>query len=115
VEDPTPYLAEKKIRVPCAVRPELEASLDPALRVRINHENFLFSSAAAMAAFEADPLRYVDRLTDPVTRVRFQPLVDSPKFEDVDQTWYFASEESRSTFLVEPGRFNWLDGHAWMR
>ena len=115
MEDPTPYLAERKVQVPCAVRPEYAAALDPLLRVRINHENYLFSTAAAMEAFTADPLRYVDRLTDPVTRVRFQPANGGPSVEHAGRSWYFATEESRRTFLANPARYEQPDGRAWMR
>jgi YHS domain-containing protein len=113
VQDPAPYLAERGVAVPCAVRPEYPGL--PSLRIRVNHENFLFSSPEAMAAFSADPLRYIDRLTDPVTRVRFQPTADAPRLEHDGRAWYFASDASRERFRASPERYVEPDGEAWMR
>jgi YHS domain-containing protein len=115
VKDPVPYLFERGVSVPCAVRPELAASSDPQLRLRINHENFLFSSADAKAAFLADPLRYIERLTDPVTRQRFQPDPQSPRLVYDDREWYFASAATRAAFSAEPERYAEPNPQAWMR
>jgi YHS domain-containing protein len=68
-----------------------------------------------MALFAADPLRYVDRLTDPVTRERFQPVAGGPTIEQDDSVWYFASEASRDRFAHDPERYVEPDGMAWMR
>ena len=116
MQDPAPYLAERGVGIPCAVRPEQQAALDdPDLRLRVNHENFFFSSTEAKVAFLADPLRYVDRLTDPITRSRFQPLAGGPQLVHEGRTWYFASEATRAVFLAEPGRYVEPDGKDWMR
>lgn len=115
VQDPGPYLVERGVEVPCAVRPELPASRDPRLRTRINHENFLFSSEQARTTFVADPLRYVDRLTDPVTRQRFQPVAGGPHAVHDGRDWYFATEATRAAFLADPQRWVEPDPEAWMR
>jgi YHS domain-containing protein len=115
VQDPAPYLAERGVVVPCAVRPEHAAALGSGLRTRVNHENFLFSSVEAQAAFDADPLRYIDRLTDPVTRARFQPVAGGPELVHEGRTWYFASEANREVFRASPERYLEPDGMAWMR
>jgi YHS domain-containing protein len=116
VQDPAPYLEARGVEIPCMVRPEEPAALDDSeLRLRVNHENFFFSSAEAKMAFLADPLRYVDRLTDPVTHVRFQPLAGGPQLVHEGRPWYFASEATRGAFLADPARYVEPNGSDWMR
>jgi len=63
-------------------------------------EIFFFSSRAAMRKFQADPIRYCGKLTDPVTQKRFRPTVKSPSTTHWNRTFYFESDSTRALFMA---------------
>jgi YHS domain-containing protein len=102
VQDPEPYLRAQNIRLNCIVHPDRPAILAPTTRVGVNWELFYFSSRAARAEFERDPLRWCGRLTDPVNGVRFRPDAHSPHVTYRGRRFYFTSAETRDRFVAAP-------------
>jgi YHS domain-containing protein len=102
VKEPEHYLSFREVEVPCAVRPSRTAQLIPALRTRLNHEIFYFSSAEARDRFLKDPFRYCGYLTDPISKVRFRPEATSPRMEFGGRTYYFESDSTLARFKAEP-------------
>jgi len=97
-QDPEPYLRAQHIQVSCVVFPQKKARIDSSMRRVIGHDIFYFSSATAMRLFDRDPLRYVKKLSDPVTNDRFRVGRHSQREEYRNRTYYFASEGEKSTF-----------------
>ena len=105
MQDPELYLAAIGVTLPCPVHRDRDAVLDADHRLRIGHESFFFSSQTARDEFRRRPLRYIDRLTDPVTDVRFIPTDHSPRFEHEGRSYYFSGENSLNTFQSDPNRY----------
>ena len=102
MKEPERYLKELGIQVPCAVQSPRLAVLSPAYRLRVNHEIYFFSDSVALLKFKRDPLRYCGLLTDPVTRVRFQPTRTSPWLEHRGRPYYFTGDSSLAIFRAHP-------------
>jgi len=98
VQDPEPYLRALKIEVPCMVYPKRKARIDSSMRRMIGHDIFYFSSGQAMRQFDRDPLRYVKKLSDPVTNDRFRVTRSSPRVEYRNRVYFFASPGERGIF-----------------
>ena len=65
-------------------------------------EVYFFSGRAAMRKFQADPIRYCGKLTDPVTLARFRPTLESPSTTYWNRTVYFESDSTRAVFEASP-------------
>jgi YHS domain-containing protein len=87
------------------VEPRRLASLDPKLRTRVNGEIYRFASAATLARFERDPMRWCGVLRDPVSEVRFVPDRTSRHLEYSDGPYYFTCDSTRLEFSRNPERF----------
>ncbi|MEK7315875.1 MAG: hypothetical protein AAB011_06825 [Candidatus Eisenbacteria bacterium] len=87
------------------VYPKKKARIDSSLRRVIGHDIFYFSSGQAMKQFDRDPLRYVKRLSDPVTNDRFRVTRSSPKVEYRKRAYYFASIGEQATFDGDREKF----------
>ena len=98
MQDPEPYLRALNLTVPCVVYPKRKARIDSSLRRVIGHDIFYFSTGQAMRQFDRDPLRYVKRLSDPVTNDRFRVTRSSPKEEYRKRVYYFASPGEQGVF-----------------
>ena len=105
MKDPEPLLIAQGIKPRCFLHPERAAVLDAAHRVRIDNDLFYFSSLEAKAAFLRDPLRYVTRVSDPVTHARFRPTHQSPHVDQDGIRFYFADAASRLAFTADPDSF----------
>ncbi len=105
MKDPEPLLVAQGIAPRCFLHPERAAVLDAAHRVRIDNDLFYFSSLEAKAAFLRDPLRYVTRVSDPVTHARFKPTRKSPRADEGGIRFYFADAASRLAFTADPDSF----------
>jgi len=105
VQDPEPYLRAQKIEVPCVVYPKRKAKIDSSVRRRIGHDIFFFSSGQAMRLFDRDPLRYVMRLSDPVTSDRFRVTRSSPRVEHRSRVYYFASAGEQELFEADREKY----------
>jgi YHS domain-containing protein len=110
VQDPEPYLRNLEVQVPCIVFPQRMARIDTSLRRRIGHDLFYFSSAQAMKLFDRDPLKYVKRLSDPVTSARFAVKRTSRRSVYRDRAYYFSADSTKATFLADPEA--WKDRRA---
>ncbi len=87
------------------MRGETPAVLDVEHRLFVNWETFYFSDAQAKASFAEAPHRYSGKLTDPVSRNRFQPSDASPKREFRGRVFYFNNEENTKKFDAAPENF----------
>lgn len=102
MQDPTPYLNAHGIEVPCAMSPDKSAVVDADHRVLLNWEVFYFSTEDLKEEFEHAPTRYCGLLTDPVTRMRFDPLPESPHVVYAGRFYYFYSDSTASLFRSDP-------------
>jgi len=102
VKDPEPYLTALEIIVRCTVDTSMTAVLDEAHRSRVNWEFFFFASPEHKAQFDADPLKYCGRVTDPVKRVRFLPTPVSPRFDHKGRPFFFVNDSALAAFEVHP-------------
>jgi YHS domain-containing protein len=105
VQGPEIYLNQMGITLSCAVHADQSSLLDAQHRARVNYEVFYFSSDQALADFVSDPVRYVGRVTDPVTRHRFEPTASSPTRSYDGRLFYFETAENRTTFDGDPGMY----------
>ncbi len=105
VQGPETPLRAQRLAFRCPVARGRAARIDSTLRVMINHDIYYFSSRAARARFEADPLRYCRTLTDPITRGRFTPTPRSPWTVYDGRRYYFPSVTARAQFVAQPDSF----------
>jgi YHS domain-containing protein len=105
VKDPEQYLKALQIGVPCLVRTGQPAVLDSTLRTFVGHDIFFFSGTVERDLFRKDPLKYCERLTDPVTLKRFAPTRKSPHLEWKGRPYYFANDSTRARFASVPDSF----------
>ncbi len=105
MQGPEPFLKAQAIEVRDPLDPRRAAVLDSSRRVFIGHDLFYFADAASRARFEADPLRWAKRLTDPVTLKRFQPTARSPRTTYRGRRYWFASDSTRTAFRAAPDSF----------
>jgi YHS domain-containing protein len=99
------YLTWSALSFPCPVDPSQKAILSPQFRSFVNYEVYFFSSTSAMKKFNKSPLKYCGVLTDPVSRVRFQPTGKSPHWDYMDRPYYFASDSTLMAFRAMPDSF----------
>lgn len=105
MKGPEVYLKAQRISVPCVVEKGRQAVVDSTMRIFVGHDVFYFSGAWERERFRKDPLRYTQRLTDPVTLKRFAPSRRSPRFEWKGRPYYFASDSTRAAFASTPDSF----------
>ncbi len=105
VQGPDPFLKALDISVPCVVDPSKTAVLDPDHRRFVNYETFYFSTGDAMAAFDKDPVAYTGRLTDPVTRERFNPANAGAPTTIGNRLYYFASDSTAAVFAASTDQY----------
>jgi len=105
VEDPERYLNELGVTVPDFLDTTRSAVLEFATRSRVNYETFFFAEQAEKERFDADPTRYVGLLVDPVSKVRFHPSTNSPRFDYNNRPFFFSSDSTRAAFAATPDSF----------
>jgi len=105
VQDPEVYLDSIGVTLACAVHRDRDARLDVDHRLRVGHDIYFFSSPEALAEFRERPLRYIDRLADPVSRQRFTPTRHSPVHIYEGRSYYFSNDQTRTAFLRDPAAF----------
>jgi YHS domain-containing protein len=108
VQGPDKYLTELGISVKCVVDPSRTAVLNATHRAFVNYEAYYFCDQANMSKFDAAPYRYTGKVTDPVTRERFQPTADSPHRSYGGRLFYFASAETATTFDADQMKYGTL-------
>jgi len=105
VQGPEVWLNQLGVNLACVVAPEKAAVLDEEHRVFVNYETYYLSSTRARTKFVAAPWRYSGAVTDPVSRVRFQPDEQSPVAEFRGRVFYFSSVSNAAAFAKEPAEF----------
>jgi YHS domain-containing protein len=81
------------------------AIIDAAHCVRLNWEAYFFGDPWEKERFLSDPVVYCGLLTDPISRRRFRPRPDSPRFRHGEVTYYFENEANRALFEEDPETF----------
>ncbi len=89
----------------CPVREDAPALISPETRVQINHDLFFVSRPEYVDKLKKKPLKYVSRLTDPVTRETFHPTKKSPRTEFAGKAYYFSSDSTRAVFTTSPAMY----------
>ena len=105
MQDPSTYFSEVASGLECAVNPRDQAKLDSTHCVTMNFETYFVSTSDARAKFEANPLAFCGRLTDPVTQFRFTPTKRSPRIDWRGRPFYFSSDSTRARFASRPDSF----------
>jgi len=108
-KEPEGYLTAFSPSLVCPVTGK-PAKPEAKLRAYVNHEIFYFANDAARQKFRTSPLKYVGMVTDPVSRVRFQPKASSPRADWESRPFYFESGETRAKFVESPGKYGWREG-----
>lgn len=81
------------------------AIIDAEHCVRLNYEASFFGNLWTREQFVSDPTLYSGYLTDPVSKNRFRPTEDSPRFSHEEVTYYFESASLRDTFKAAPDNY----------
>lgn len=105
MQDPEAYLEKFDLRLPCPVRPELDAVVSATHRLLVNHEVFFFSSLDALEEFDRRPLRYLGAVSDPVSGIRFAPGDLSPHVVHAERLYYFNDASTLAEFQADPERY----------
>ena len=105
MKGPESCLKSQGIDVRDVIDPRRHASLDSTQRVFIGHDLFYFADAASRARFVKEPLRWCQRLTDPVTLRRFRPTARSPQLEYGGRHYWFAGDSTLTAFGATPDSF----------
>lgn len=105
VRTPDQFLPSLSLDLRDPVDPQRAAVVDSTHWVRVNHELYFFADSASRAEFEADPIPWCGKLTDPVSGARFRPTPRSPSADYEGRVYYFAGEPTHVTFLSAPKRF----------
>ena len=95
----------RNVTLRSAVAPSRAARLEPEYRAWVNHELFYFADSLLLARFRKEPTRWVGKVTDPVTRVRFRPTARSPRLEHDGRPYYFQSRQALVQFSAMPDSF----------
>lgn len=99
MQQPEFFLNQLGIELPCIVDESRMARLDEEHRAFINYEAYYCSDARALKKFSRKPWKYLDEVTDPVSKRRFHPDKGSPQVEHAGRRFFFQSEENREAFL----------------
>ncbi len=102
MQDPEKYLNQLQITLPGAVDSDAAAVVDGDHKRYVNWEVFFFSSREMRGKFEGAPLEYCGVVTDPVTKVRFRPDTQSPRFDYEGRPYYFTSRATMEQFRSMP-------------
>ena len=105
MQGPEVYLNDLGIGFTCIVDTDKPAVLDGAHRVLLNYESYYFSSKEARSQFLEAPHPYCGRVTDVVTRERFEPAEASPRRELNGRVFLFSSAETAAQFDEAPDDF----------
>ncbi len=81
------------------------AVIDADHCVRLNFEAYFFADRWERERFLSDPISYCGLLTDPISRERFRPGADSPRFSHAGVTYYFENMSNREHFEAMPDMY----------
>ncbi len=102
MKDPARYLTELGASVASATGDQLTAVLDTDHRGYVNWEVFFFADLEEKVMFERDPVRFCGIVTDPVSKKRFRPAIDSPRFDYAGRPYFFQSKATLKRFRSMP-------------
>lgn len=105
MKGPEQFMKALRIEVPCVVSKGRPAVVDTTMRTYVGHDVFYFSGLKERDRFREAPLRFVRRLTDPVTLKRFEPSRKSPRLVRDGRPYYFADDSTRAVFASMPDSF----------
>ena len=106
VQDPLPNILKHNISFLGTIDKSKSAVVSDSTIRQVNWETFLFSDKSAAEKFDNNPIKYCGILTDPITRQRFRPGVDSPTSEYEGRKFYFWTIESKETFDRMPAYYS---------
>ncbi|MCP4290206.1 MAG: YHS domain-containing protein [bacterium] len=87
------------------VNPKKNAQLDAEHRVFVNWETYYLSDEKALVNFQKTAWKFIGKVTDPVSQMRFQPDVNSPTVVYEGRVFYFSSTENSTSFKKSPEDF----------
>lgn len=102
MQDVPTLLSRKGVKLSDYLDAREEAKIDKDHCIRVNYEAFFFGSAWTRERFRQDIVLYCGMLTDPVSRERFRPSMDSPRVNHEGVAYYFQSKGNRKVFQEEP-------------
>lgn len=105
MQDVPEFLRRKGLAFQDYLDARRSAVIDAEHCVRLNWETYFFADAWERERFLSDPVTYCGMLTDPVSRLRFRPGQDSPRFTHESVTYYFQNAEHRARFEGDPELF----------
>ena len=114
MQDVPTFLKRKGLTFSGYLNPDRPAIVADSHAARLNYETYLFADSAARETFRGDVVRYCGLVTDPVTKERFRPHDDSPRFEHEKVTYLFPSEDSFDQFVADPEHYR-LPGYVMSR
>jgi YHS domain-containing protein len=91
--------------LPSALDPSRPARIEVAYRARVNHELYYFADSTLLRRFQADPLRFCGRVTDPVSRRLFRPSSGSPRMAFRGRPYFFENRLDLEIFTALPDSF----------
>lgn len=105
MQDVPQFLARRGLALASYLDPRRAAVLDAEHCVRINWESFFFADLWERERFLDDVVAYCGLLTDPVSRRRFRPTLESPRFSHAGVRYFFESVDTRELFESEPDKY----------
>ena len=102
MQDPEVYLSGTGVVLPSVMDGGAPAVLDAAHRAYVNHETYFFADLDEKRRFDADPVPHCGMVTDPVTRERFRPRKESPRFDHAGRPYFFVSRDTLQLFRRAP-------------
>jgi len=72
----------------------------------VNYEAYYLSGSDALGKFIQEPWRYTGQVTDPVSKVRFQPDADSLMTMAAGRVFFFSSQANAESFAATPDKYS---------
>lgn len=105
MQDVAGYVRRKGLALADYFDPTQPAVIDAEHLARLNYESYFFADTEGRARFLEDPIRFCGLVTDPVTKHRFRPNVESPRAEHAGVLYFFESGRNRYAFDRMPEDF----------
>lgn len=105
MQDVPQFLAKRGLTLDSYLDPRRKAVIDTEHCVRLNWESFFFADLWERERFLDDVVTYCGLLTDPVSRRRFRPTQESPRFSHAGVRYFFESADTREQFEAEPDKY----------
>lgn len=96
-----------EVEVPCAVDKNRKAIIDSDHMAHVNYELYFFAGEKQRDRFLKNPTKYCGIVTDPVSRQRFVPTRNSPRFDYDNNPYYFISDSTMTVFQAHSDSLQW--------